>query len=196
MTTPKGPRVRIKLGDVETEDDIERVRAGLQRRDVWRNLDLLGPMDRPGKFRGQFLTGYLRAHMIVDADTGEEYGFFLLRCGRLKSAGRVEVDIAIPDPGTRGRGISQLALMALFDRWLLGDLCTELWAWIDLGNTASVQMVRSLHIPIVNQTRRGISVDGPVDVIELRLRKETWLHLRPAVLEKLGLALDEARDCD
>lgn len=187
MTTPKSPQVRIKLTDVETEADIERVRAGLQRRDVWRNLDLLGPMDRPGKFRGQFLTGYLRAHMIVDADTEEEYGFFLLRCGRLKSAGRVEVDIAIPDPATRGRGISQLALLKLFDRWLLEDLCTELWAWIDLGNSASVQMVRSLDIPIVNQTRRGISVDGPVDVIELQLRKESWLRLRPTVLEKLGI---------
>lgn len=196
MTTPKRPQVRIKLNDVETEADIERVRAGLQRRDVWRNLDLLGPMDRPGKFRGQFLTGYLRAHMIVDADTGEEYGFFLLRCGRLKSAGRVEVDIAIPEPTTRGRGISQLALLALFDRWLLDDLCTELWAWIDLGNSASVQMVRSLHIPIVNQTRRGISVDGPVDVIELQLRKESWLRLRPAVLEKLGLPQEDGGNGD
>jgi hypothetical protein len=187
MTELQRPQVRIKLYDVETEADIERVRAGLQRRDVWRNLDLLGPMDRPGKFRGQFLTGYLRAHLILDADTDEEYGFFLLRCGRLKSAGRVEVDIAIPNPSIRGRGISQVALLELFDRWLLGDLCAELWAWIDLGNSSSVQMVRSLNIPVVNQTRRGISVDGTVDVIELRLRKEEWLRLRPSVLEKLGL---------
>lgn len=180
-------RVRVRLVDVETDEQIGRIIEGLQERDVWRNLDMKGPMDRPGKFRGQFLSGYYRAHFIVDADTDEEYGFFLLHCGRWKSAGRVEVDIALPNKNVRGKGISQLALVALFDHWLSGGLCKEMWGWIDAGNTASVQMVRSLEIPVFNQTRRAISVDGIVDVIEVHMTAEHWQRVRPKLQERWGL---------
>lgn len=181
------PRARVRLVDVVTDEDIGRLIEGLQERDVWRNLDMKGPMDRPGKFRGQFLSGYYKAHFIVDEDTGEQYGFFLLHCGRWKSAGRVEVDIALPNPNVRGKGISKLALVALFDHWLSGDLCRELWGWIDAGNAASVQMVRSMQIPIYNQTRRAISTDGMVDVIEVHMTKELWERVRPTLLAAWGL---------
>lgn len=178
---------RVKLIDVETPEQIEQVRAGLQERDVWRNLDMQGPMDRPGKFRGQFLSGYYRAHLIVDDDSGEQYGFFLLHCGRWKSAGRVEVDIALPSKNLRGKGISQLAFIALFDYWLATDLCKEMWGWIDEGNKASVQMVTSLQIPIYNRERRSISVDGYVDIIEVKMTAEHWQRVRPTLFEKWGL---------
>lgn len=180
-------KTRVKLVDVETAADIDRVAAGLQRQDVWRNLDMKGPMDRPGKFRGQFLSGYYKAHLILDADTDEEYGFFLLHCGRWKSAGRVEVDIALPNPNVRGKGISQLAFIALFDHWLLGDVCKEMWGWIDAGNKASVQMISSLQIPIYSRDRRQISTDGIVDVIEVHMTAVHWQRVRPTLFEKWGL---------
>lgn len=180
-------RARVRLVDVETPEDIERVRLGLQGRDVWRNLDLKGPMDRPGKFRGQFLSGYYNAHFIVDEDTGEEYGFFLLHCGRWKSAGLVEVDIALPNPNVRGKGISQLAFIALFDHWLAGGKCEEMWGWIDAGNKASVQMVHSLKIPVHGRKQRSISTDGWVETIEVHMTREHWREVRPTLFEQWGL---------
>ncbi len=182
-------QTRVKLVDVDADNEAHmgRIVEGLQRQDVWRNLDMKGPMDRPGKLRGQFLSGYYRAHFIVDADSDEEYGFFLLHCGRWKSAGLVEVDVALPNPNVRGKGISQLAFIALFDHWLAGDRCAEMWGWIDANNKASVQMITSLQIPIYNRTRRAISTDGVVDVIEVHMPAKLWQDVRPTLFAKWGL---------
>jgi hypothetical protein len=175
---------RIKLLNADTPEHIDQIVAGLQQRDVWRNLDMPGPMERPGKVRAQFVSGRYDGHLIVDAETEEIYGFFLLHVGKLKSQGIVEVDIAIPSRELRGMGLSKHAFVHLFDHWLGGGKCAEMWGWIDVGNRSSVEMIKTLEIPIINETSRTISVDGPVDIIEVKMTAENWERTRPRLLER------------
>lgn len=179
---------RVRLVDVEhDEKKILRIIDGFADRDVWRNLDQLGPIEQKGRFIAKFISGYYSGHLIENADSGEEYGFFLLNTGRLKSAGRVEVDIAVPKREHRKLGVSKLAFVALFDRWLLEDRCAEMWGWIDMGNSASVKMIEAIQIPVYNQTRRVIADEEAVDVIEVHMTREIWERVRPGLAARWGL---------
>jgi hypothetical protein len=183
----RAQRVRVRLIDAKSEEQVEQIREGMLERDVWRNLDLKGPMTRRGHFLSKFVSGYYQGHLIVDADTDAYYGFFLIHCGRLKGSGRIEIDIAIPDKKHRKLGVSQLAFVELFDHWLLGDRCKECWGWIDVGNKASVRMIESLEIPVYNETERIIADEEVVPVIEVHMTAEHWKTVRPRLAERWGL---------
>jgi hypothetical protein len=179
---------RVQLSDVSTDEQkILRIIDGFSNRDVWRNLDQTGPIEQKGRFIAKFISGYYQGHLIHDANTDEEYGFFLLNCGRLKSQGRVEVDIAIPKREHRKLGVSKLAFVALFDHWLLEERCAEMWGWIDVGNRASVKMIEALQIPVYNETRRVIADEETVDVIEVHMTRENWERVRPKLASAWGL---------
>ena len=185
---------RISLVDVGTEQErILQIIDGFAGRDVWRNLDQTGPIEQRGRFIAKFVSGYYQGHLIENADTKEQYGFFLLNCGRLNSVSRVEVDIAIPSREHRKLGISKLAFVALFDHWLLPEgsskigRCEEMWGWIDVGNTSSVKMVETLQIPVFNRTTRVIADEEAVDIIEVQMTREHWGSVRPALAERWGL---------
>jgi len=192
------PTPRIKLIDVGSDTEkVLQIIDGFAGRDVWRNLDQTGPIEQRGRFIAKFVSGYYQGHLIEDADTKEHYGFFLLNCGRLKSQSRVEVDIAIPEREHRKLGLSKLAFVALFDRWLLGDRllgdrplesrCEEMWGWIDVGNTSSVKMIEALEIPVYNRTSRIIADEEAVDVIEVHMARENWKRVRPKLAARWGL---------
>lgn len=167
----------IDLPVVSTEEEIEEVRQMMTSKEIWRNL---ARMEQPkkGKFFLLFQTGKYAAHFIR-LNKNEHIGFFLLDQGRLKSSGRIEVDIAIPSREHRKQGASLLALGHLFDLWLMTDRCDEFWAWIDVGNTASVKMIQSMKIPISDHgTNDGVMVDGNVDTIEVYMNKAVWVQIR------------------
>lgn len=167
----------IDLPEVTSEEDIEEVRLMMTSREIWRNL---ARMEQPkkGKFFLLFQTGKYAAHFIRLKKT-EHIGFFLLDKGRLKSSGKIEVDIAIPSTEYRKQGASLLAMAHLFDTWLLTDRCAEFWAWIDTGNTASVKMIEAMKIPIASHgAQDGIMVDGRVDTIEVYMNKDVWTRIK------------------
>ena len=173
MSTP-----RLKLVDVESDADIEAVRTMMADRVVWRNLALDG-QPGPGKFRGFFLMGRYQAHFIVDETAERRIGFVLLNCGKLKSRGEVEVDIAITDVDYKGKGLSKIALGMTFDAWLLTDRARRCTGWIDVKNLASIGMVEALNVPVTGYGEQdGEFVDGLADTVNLAIDKPTWLALK------------------
>jgi hypothetical protein len=170
----------IDLPEIKTEEEIEDLRQLMAERDVWRNL---GRMEQPkkGKFLLLFQVGKYAAHFIRYKKS-DRIGFLLLDQGRIKSSGRVEVDIAISDSNHRKKGASMIAMTHLFDEWLLSGRCDEFWGWIDIGNTASMKMVESLGIPIVKRGQAdGNMVDGKVDTVELVMNAQIWRPIRSSL---------------
>lgn len=176
MSAPR--RFRLKLVEVTTREDALALAEMFRPDDVWRNLQLKDPLERPGRFWGQFLSGLFRGYRFSDEEAGEEVGFFLLRCGRLSSQGIVEVDIAVPDRRHRSRGYAQEAFVLLFDEWLLKGRCREMWGWIARDNPSSLRMVEALSLPCYDGDTRPTLEGRAVPTVEVRLPRERWAEIR------------------
>lgn len=180
MTTHDRVGLRIALEHVKTRAQIETLRRMFETPDVEHNLDLHhSPLQRPGMFAAKFDVGDYYGHLWRRIDTDEIVGMFLMHATRLKSAGIIEADAAVPDLKHRGHHFAREATVALFDYWILGDRCQKMWAWVDEENPATIKMLSALHVPIVKRGVSRTSAAGlPKTTVEFALDKPGWLAIR------------------
>lgn len=187
MTTTREP-LGIYLTPVKSTRDIENMIDLLQDEEVWKNLEWDVPPEMDPAYHAELVFGLWAGRFIHSADDDRVIGAVILDTKRLKTEGVVELDIAITDTAVRKKSLSTRAMALVFDEYLLGEKSHTVWGWIDARNTSSVRMVESMGLPIVG-IQKGVRtmVDGPVDSVEVVLKREDWDRIRPNVRDHLGL---------
>ncbi len=186
MSRTKGPGLRLSL--VRSMAEIERVIDLLQPEDVWRNLEFDEPPVMVRSLKAEQVLGLWDARLIHILPSDEVIGCIILETRKLKSDRSIELDIAISESADRGQGISTRAMALCFDEYLYGTECDTVWGWIDVRNNASLAMVKTMGLPILDEVRTDRHMaDGPVESVDVVLSKEDWQRIRPNIAEALGL---------
>ena len=159
----------------------------MQKEEIWQKLALDEP-PKPGKLNLAFENGYYDGFFIRFEPEQKIAGFILLCTKKRKSAGLVEVDIAVTDANIRKQRIALEACFALFHHTLDKGYCDTLWAWLDKENMPSAGLIRSLGVTVIEQNETGRTAYGEVETIEVRLTREEWQALKA----KRNLVFDEA----
>ena len=177
---------RISLIEMPTFEERKLLCQMMQEEEIWQKLALDEP-PKPGKLNLAFVNGYYDGFFIRFEPEEKIAGFILLSTKKRKSAGLVEVDIAVTDENIRKQRIALEACFALFHHTLDKGYCETLWAWLDKENMPSASLIRSLGVTVIDQNEMGRTAYGEVVTIEVRLTREEWQVLKA----KRNLVFDE-----